>query len=112
LGIFRRKTAAPEIDLEQLIDDIAEFQRDTDFQRLYSDIAKREVFLPVVPGTLPPSMPSGIRYVTEPDDQIQNRNRPRQAPDCDGGNTINTPVFASKLRRYSMGGCLAAFTET
>jgi hypothetical protein len=73
LGIFRRKTAAPEIDLEQLIYDIAEFQRDTDFQRLYSDMVKREVFLPVVPGTLPPSMPSGIRYVTGPDDQIPIR---------------------------------------
>jgi hypothetical protein len=55
---FSLKPAAPR-DVEDLIYEIAEHRRESDFQALYLQMRKREVFVPIVKSSLPPGVAPG-----------------------------------------------------
>ena len=68
-----RNTSAPAYprDLEQLIYDVAEYQRDADFQLLYKRMQDRVVYVPVNSKSLPKEAHSGTRYVTMQKDSMR-----------------------------------------
>ncbi|MDO8330671.1 MAG: hypothetical protein Q7T36_09385 [Fluviicoccus sp.] len=69
-SIFKRKTKNDERDIEQLIFDVAEHQRDADFHLLYLLLKDREVFVPVVRSSVPSAAKPGEAYVTRTEDQL------------------------------------------
>lgn len=85
MGIFHlfpsRKTRPP-VDLEDLIYEVAEHQRDSDFHELYSRMKGREVFVPVVPSSLPLDAKPGQTFTTSSSVSIQIRSGP--APNGQG----------------------------
>ena len=68
-----RNTSTPVAprDLEQLIYDVAEYQRDADFQLLYKMMRNRVVFVPADSKSLPKDAQPGIRYVTTQKDSMR-----------------------------------------
>jgi hypothetical protein len=58
-------------DIEQLIFDIAEHQRDADFHLLYKLMAGREVFVGINKTSLPASITPGVPYKTQPSDRLE-----------------------------------------
>jgi hypothetical protein len=65
LDFFTRKSAAPAIDLEDLIYEVAEHRRDEDFHELYRQMRDREVFVPVDLSSLPVDVKPGQTIVTD-----------------------------------------------
>jgi len=85
MGIFSflsSKRATPLVDLEDLIYEVAEHQRDKDFHELYRRLMDREVFVPVDPSSLPPEAKSGQTIITDASASIRMRTVP--APNGQG----------------------------
>ena len=78
-SLFAGAKAAPKLDLEDLIYNVAEFQRDEDFQELYRRMKNGEVFVPVVQSSLPPDARPGQRIITDSSNSI--RMHSMRAPD-------------------------------
>lgn len=72
-GLFRKKKSDAR-DLEQLIFDIAEHQRDQDFELLYLKLRRRELHVPVDASSLPAHIPPGQAYQTSSNDRIVMRS--------------------------------------
>ncbi|HEX7640566.1 MAG TPA: hypothetical protein VF457_19390 [Burkholderiaceae bacterium] len=74
--------ASPKVDLEDLIYEIAEHQRDVDFKTLYREMNKREVFVPIVRASLPPGAQPGESITSSASAPIQIRfvSGPNGAP--------------------------------
>lgn len=69
-SFFKRRKPQGERDLEQVIYDVAEHHREEDRELVYRLMTDREVYLPVVPGTLPAAAVPGVPYVTSATDQL------------------------------------------
>jgi len=61
------------VELEDLIYEIAEHQRDGDFQALYREMRHREVFVPIVAASLPAGSQPGQVITTSATSQIRMR---------------------------------------
>jgi hypothetical protein len=81
LSLFGRKSV-PQVDLEDLIYEVAEHQRDKDFHTLYQRMNGREVFVAVVPSSLPQDVKPGQAITTDSSVSIQMRSVP--APNGQG----------------------------
>ena len=69
---FRKKSAPVDPrGLEQLIYDVAEYQRDADFQLLYKLMQNRVVYVPADSKSLPKDARPGTRYVTTREDSMR-----------------------------------------
>ena len=82
LSLFARRRPGPPVDLEDLIYEVAEYQRDKDFHELYSRMKGRGVFVPVVPSSLPSDAKPGQTITTNSSVSIQMRSMP--APNGQG----------------------------
>ncbi|MEH6420081.1 hypothetical protein [Pseudomonas sp. CGJS7] len=60
-------------DLEQVIHDVAEHQREEDFELLYRLMANRDVYVPADPSTFPTDAVPGEPYTVEGGDRLQLR---------------------------------------
>jgi hypothetical protein len=80
-NLFGRKPTKDLRDIEQIIFDVAEYNKDEDFHRLYELMIGRELFLPVDPDTLPGNSKPGDKVVTDSSMQIKVKNV--QAPNGD-----------------------------
>ncbi|WP_143226744.1 hypothetical protein [Acidovorax sp. 62] len=68
---FLRKTGKKDPhDLEQLIFDIAEHKRDSDFHHLYKMMVGRDVFAGIDPTSIPSFAKPGISYTTQASDRL------------------------------------------
>jgi len=81
-SLFSSRNAIPQIDLEDLIYEVAEHQRDKDFHELYRRMNGREVFVPVVSSSLPQDAKPGQTITTDSSVSIQMRSVP--APNGQG----------------------------
>ena len=81
-SLFSGRKASPQIDLEDLIYEVAEHQRDKDFRELYVRLKGREVFVPVVSSSLPLDAQPGQVITTNSSVSIQMRSVP--APNGQG----------------------------
>jgi hypothetical protein len=70
---FFRKDKPDARDLEQVIFDVAEHQRDDDFHLLYRLMASRRVFVPFVASSFPSHARPGEKYVVTAGDSVQMR---------------------------------------
>ena len=70
---LRRKRHDPR-DLEQMLFDIAEHQRDEDFNLLYERLWGREIYVPVDASSIPSHVPPGQKYTSTTDDRITMRS--------------------------------------
>ena len=68
-GLLRGKRPDPR-DLEQLIFDVAEHQREQDFELLYLKLRGQEIHVPVDPSSLPAGIPPGQAFQTTAKDQV------------------------------------------
>jgi hypothetical protein len=75
-SFFKRPKKPDPRDLEQLIFDIAEHQRDADFHLLYERMVGREVFMPIDRSSLPASIEPGVSYTTTASDRIMMKSVP------------------------------------
>ena len=80
-NLFKRKPKKDNRDIEKVIFDVAEFNKNEDFHRLYELMIGRELFLPVDPDTLPKNSMPGDKIVTDSSMQIKVKNV--QAPNGD-----------------------------
>jgi hypothetical protein len=69
-SFLKQKRKKDPRDLEQVIYDIAEHQRDTDFHLLYKLMSDREVYVGIDPASLPSSAMPGIPYQTQAADRL------------------------------------------
>ncbi|HEX8284138.1 MAG TPA: hypothetical protein VF588_12320 [Pyrinomonadaceae bacterium] len=69
----KRAKKAPR-DLEQVIFDIAEHNRDEDLHLFYRLMSQREVYVPVDGAPLPAAAEPGVPYTTRPTDQLRARS--------------------------------------
>ena len=67
---WKNKQNKDNRDLEKIIFDIAEYQKDEDFHLLYRLLRNREVFIPIDPSTLPRSAIPGDRILLSASDQV------------------------------------------
>lgn len=74
LKIFNRRPKKDERDIEQVIFDVAEHNKEEDYSRLYELMVGRDLFLPVDPESLPKDYELGSKIVTDPTMQIRVRN--------------------------------------
>lgn len=81
-SLFSSKKQASKVDLEDLIYEVAEHQRDSDFHELYRRMRSREVFVPVEPSSLPRDAKPGQTIVTDSSASIRMRTVP--APNGQG----------------------------
>lgn len=72
-NIFRKKPKNDSRDIEQVIFDVAEYNKDEDYHRLYELLIDRALFLPVDPESIPKGHEPGSRIVTDPSMQIRVR---------------------------------------
>ncbi len=72
--LFKRKAKSDDRDIEQVIFDVAEHNKDEDYHRLYELLVGRELFLPVDPESLPANYEPGSKIVTDSSMQIRVRN--------------------------------------
>src|SRR5690348_8731899 len=72
-SFFKKHPRPDSRDLEQVIYDIAEHNRDEDFQLFYRLMAVREVFLPIVKASIPAPAQPGVPYVVGPTDRLAIR---------------------------------------
>ncbi|MBL8263324.1 MAG: hypothetical protein JNM58_12945 [Xanthomonadaceae bacterium] len=95
-GFFRKKTSDTR-DLEQLIFDIAEHQRDSDFELLYLHLRGRELHVPIDTSTLPAHIPPGQAYQTTSSDRIMMRssNLPDGRPIAMAATHLEAAMLAS-----------------
>jgi hypothetical protein len=61
-------------DIEQVIFDIAEHQRDTDFHLLYKLMRNKEVFVGINKASIPSGARPGAPYVTKESDQLEMKS--------------------------------------
>lgn len=61
------------VDLEQVIYDVAEHQREEDFELLFRLMADRDVYVPADPSTFPDDAVPGEPYTVEGSDRLQLR---------------------------------------
>lgn len=73
-NIFGKNKQKNKRDIEQVIFDVAEYQKDEDFHQLYKLLDGREVFVPVDTTTIPVGAKPGEKYVTKPTDQLKIKN--------------------------------------
>jgi hypothetical protein len=66
----RRKEKDPR-NIEQLIYDIAEHQRDADFHLIYKLMVGQEVFVAINRASLPTSVEPGVPYTTQASDRLE-----------------------------------------
>jgi len=90
---------SPDIDIEQLIYDIAEHARDEDFTQLYQSLLSKELFIPVEKeslGRIPQHLKPGETLQTDGDDGIKIRNveGPRGEPFVPIATTESAPILA------------------
>ncbi|RTQ36704.1 hypothetical protein EJP69_02890 [Variovorax gossypii] len=78
-SLFSGAKVASKLNLEELIYNVAEFQRDEDFQDLYRRMENSEVFVPVVQSSLPLDVKPGQRITT--DSSVSIRMHTVRAPD-------------------------------
>jgi hypothetical protein len=78
-SLFAGVKAAPKLNLEDLIYNVAEFPRDEEFQELYRRMENGEVLVPVVQSSLPPDAKPGQSIIT--DSSISIRMHKVRAPD-------------------------------
>jgi hypothetical protein len=64
------KKVKDERDIDQLIYDIAEYQRAKDYEILYKLVTETKFFCPVNPESVK-NIPQGEKYTTKPDDKIK-----------------------------------------
>jgi hypothetical protein len=74
--------ADPQVELEDLIYEIAEHQRDADYKTLYREMQGREVFVPIVRASLPSDARAGQAIKSSAAAPIQMRfvSGPNGAP--------------------------------
>ncbi len=72
-AFLKRRKGRDLRDLEQVIFDVAEHQRDSDFHLLYALLSGREVYVPVVNASLPVSAAPGVPFVTRASDRVAFR---------------------------------------
>ncbi len=65
--------ASPQVELEDLIFEIAEHQRDVDYKTLYREMQGREVFVPIVRASLPSGAQPGQSITSSAAAPIQMR---------------------------------------
>ena len=70
-AFLKRQEKKDPRDIEQLIFDIAEHQRDADFHLLYKLMAGREVFVGINRASLPTSIEPGIPDTTQASDRLE-----------------------------------------
>lgn len=66
--LFKKKKDV--IDLEQVIHDIAEYNKDEDFNKLYEILIDRELFLPTIKQTIPNHLVPDEKFITNSCDEI------------------------------------------
>lgn len=70
-AFLKRLRGKDSRDIEHLIYDIAEHQRDADFHLLYKLMVGREVFVAINEASLPASIEIGVPYTTQASDRIE-----------------------------------------
>ncbi|WOB06888.1 hypothetical protein [Piscinibacter gummiphilus] len=70
-AFLKRQEKIDRRDIEQLIFDIAEHQREADFHLLYKLMAGREVFVGINRASLPTSIEPGVPYTTQASDRLE-----------------------------------------
>ena len=71
----RRKEKDPR-NIEQLIYDIAEHQRDADFHLFYKLMVGRQVFVAINRASLPTSVEPEVPYTTQASDRLEMKTEP------------------------------------
>ncbi len=73
-NIFRKKSKVDPRDIEQVIYDVAESNKDEDFHRLYELLLDKELYIPIDTDSLPKNAVSGSKIVTDASNQIKVKN--------------------------------------
>lgn len=71
LSFLKRRTKKDSRDIEQVIFDIAEHNREADFVLFYRLMSTREVYVPVERASLPSAAEAGLPYTTQAADELK-----------------------------------------
>ena len=69
--LFGKKNNEDPRDVEQVIYDVAESNKDEDFHRLYELLIDKELYIPIDPASLPKDTLPGSKIVTDSSSQIR-----------------------------------------
>ncbi len=73
-SFFETRAKPDQRDIEQVIFDVAEFNRESDFDMLYALLKERHLFLPAVRDTIPAAATPGQPYQTTANDRLTLKN--------------------------------------
>jgi hypothetical protein len=73
-GLFGKKKKDDLRDIEQVIFDVAENNKDEDYHRLYELLVGKELYMPVDPASLPQDVAPGSKITTDASNQIRIKN--------------------------------------